>query len=383
LAGMVSTFAAVHQKEDHPLLPGPLASELPPGEFPFAWIVGPYGLQHVVGLTREQLSHHIFISGLTGTGKTTLIKLLITLAQVRTWIISFEHGEFLDLLPQFPDLLLVTPREFKRNPLQPLPGELPVATSARVKNALRGTFLRDGACNMAGDFIMSLYKAKGVLDGGMDYPTIGDLYAAVKATGFRPLSRHFQYAEGLTNRLQNLQTYLGESYDCTEGYDLGELLHRSVLFDLSGLPFDVAFFCVNELLAAVADYRTLYPQQAVLSNLIVLDEVHQLLAESPDRNDLAEPQLCQVMRKFRRRGIGMVLATQTVEGVPSAVIGNAGTRVAFRLVSGGCVSAVARSMSLDREARTLLTELPARRAVMHYAGFPRPFVIEVPHVAMG
>ncbi len=59
---------------------------------------------------------------------------------------------------------------------------------------------------------------------------------------------------------------------------------------------------------------------------------------------------------------------------------NLGLRIVLRTIDGNCIKAVGDSMGLDREQREYLPQLPERKAIVHYKGYPDPFLIEIPQL---
>ena len=109
---------------------------------------------------------------------------------------------------------------------------------------------------------------------------------------------------------------------------------------------------------------------------VLLDECHRFVNTGMGRE--FEPILLDLAATFRKRGCGLLLGTQSPSLLPAQIASVVSTRIAFRTVDGRNARSIADSMGLDREQMNYLLELPNRRAIVHYAGWPRPFVIEVP-----
>jgi DNA helicase HerA-like ATPase len=119
---------------------------------------------------------------------------------------------------------------------------------------------------------------------------------------------------------------------------------------------------------------------AGLTHVMVIDEVHRLVSGDRSRDDLGEPYLLEVARTTRKNGSGLLVADQVPSELPSALLGNLGTRMVLRLFNGPDVRAVGASMSLTQEQMAYLTQMAPRRAVVHTKMLPGAVLIEVAYV---
>lgn len=185
--------------------------------------------------------------------------------------------------------------------------------------------------------------------------------------------------ESLLNRATNLVQFMSHTYDVVEGYDLGELMNHSIVFRLAGLSADIQEFFVNELLASVADYRLRSADVGLL--IIILDEAHRFFSLSKRiRMDLMEPIIYDLVRTFRKRNVGVIVSTQVPSELPASASANLGLRIVLRTIDGNCIKAVGDSMALNKEQREYLPQLPERKAIVHYKGYPSAFLIEIPQL---
>lgn len=212
--------------------------------------------ERVRGELRQPLSgivmHGIF-TGASGAGKSSAIKAavpqLIHLG-VKSVIFDSQH-EYDDLLEVVPpgELLVIDAlRDDKDNPFAP-PRGVPVPFwIARSRESFRELFLRDGSVNLIGDILPNLY-ARG------RYPTMKGLSETLHHTQFKTGTRSAQYLESLINRVDGLLQGMGPTLDCEEGFDISEVLKRSVVYQIGDLSQDHRIFYVNLKVARVAAFR--------------------------------------------------------------------------------------------------------------------------------
>jgi hypothetical protein len=372
-----TSIAAARNAETHPFMPGPCPDELPLGDITIGNLDSDSG---ALMIPIQYFTEHAVVTGTTGMGKSWFVKsILLSLIEhgAHVWLPDTED-EYKDLALFLPPEKLwifdISRGEFKRNCLQPLPGESIEDVIARNKDVWREMFLRDGSINMFSEIMHDLYRNH--VDG---FPTLVDFFECLPRYRYKLDSRRGQYMESLLNRTTNIVQSMSHTYDVIEGYDLGELMNRNIVFRLPGVSADIQEFFINELLAAVADYRLRCPDAGLL--IVVLDEAHRFFSPGKRlRMDLAEPIIYDLMRTFRKRNAGVIISTQVPSELPASASANLGLRIVLRTIDGNCIKAVGDSMALDREQREYLPQLPERRAIVHYKGYPDPFMVEIPQL---
>lgn len=341
-----------------------------------------------VKLPLSRLPEHLYVAGAPGTGKSFLLKLIcLQLAEldVPFWWLDSQGDVYADLAAVLgPEKVLYIPvAHFKRNPLEPLPGEEPTAMLARLLDVCReAMYLRDGSQNMLGRIVLNLLAEHGVFQGSETYPSMLDLSEKIDSMKFRVSSREAGYHETLVNRFHAIEDQLSGCYDCSRGFDLSELAKRSVVIGLHGLSTDLQELFVKELLASVSALLRASLPAGKLQLALILDEAHRWASrEKVNRFDLGEPLLFRLARELRKNGISLILADQTPSQIAPQILAVCNTRVVFRLLNGACMRVMSDGLALDQEQRGYLAEIPGRRAVIQSSQYLQPFVFEVPELA--
>jgi len=116
----------------------------------------------------------------------------------------------------------------------------------------------------------------------------------------------------------------------------------------------------------------------------VFDEVSRICNISRERRaDISEPFFYDFVRTCRKRGIGLVVATQTPGMLPPAILANLSTWYAFKPVDTTTARVVASSMGLSRDQMEYFVSLPpdqGRIAAVRHPAHPRPFLVQVADV---
>ena len=133
-----------------------------------------------IGLSEEDLSSHIGVFGMTSTGKTVLVQLLIvafmqnaprSLAGKRTFFVWDVHGEYRCLMSLFRpgQVVWICADEIGVNPLQPPMGlnGKPVMPPERwigqLREWMRLLWLNEPSINLFCELLLEEYRKRGVL----------------------------------------------------------------------------------------------------------------------------------------------------------------------------------------------------------------------------
>jgi len=365
----------------HPFLPGPEVEELPQDGV----LVGHVADSKMpVRIPLGSFSQGMFIGGTTGSGKSYTsgyISDQLIEQGINVWLFDrhCEYQRYLAKHIQSKMLIVLKHQDLKRNLFELLPGENPKEGINRIVSGFRGAvFLRDGSENVLASLLHKAYIDLGIYEGSKQCPSLSEIYDRVCSLTFRREElRNIGYKETLVNRMTALMNQMAETYDCMQGFDIGELLNRSIIWQLEGLSELLYRLFVEDLLRVALAYRLRFPVDGI-KNVFVIDEAHELLSGSEERDDLSLPYVYRFARTTRKRGIGLVLADQTPSEIPSSVMANMGTRLILRIINGRCIRAVAESMSLTPEQGKYLPELKPRQAVIHFLA--KPFLIQIPEI---
>lgn len=368
----------------HPFSNYPSPEDLTPGDITIGNVIKRNEIDFRLALPIDIFQEHIGIFGCTGSGKSYLTKFItcqLIEKRIPCWFLD-EEDEYKDLGFLFPpeQLIILDYKQFKRNIYEVLPGEHPIETLNRVKDVWRNSlYLRDGSENLLGEVLHEMFLRRGIFDGSKNYPTQFDVAKELSKLRFKANSRNAGYLETLINRSTNICNYLGDIYDCISGFNLQDLMKKSLVIRLRGMNEYCKEFFINDIFKAIHALCDSYT--SALKLVLVLDEGHRTFSKAKIfRSDLGEPIAFIMVRSLRKRGVGLIVTDQVPGEIHPAVIGNLGTRIVFRLLDGRCIRAIGESMSLEPEQKSYITELPRRVAVIQPGHYPVPFLVKVPEL---
>ena len=307
-----------------------------------------------VGISEVDLHSHIGVFGMTNTGKSTLVKLLLCafmkktsseMGPKRTFSVLDMHDEYRDLLPLFkPDeLVWLTADEIGLNPF-----EVPVGADGQrvmspekwvnnIREWLRLFWLNEPSCNLFCEILLEEYERCGVLKGGNDYPRISDIIDALKRLSPPKGSDRAKAKDKLLDRLHSLRGQL-PGLDVQRSRDFSKLMEKSLILDLADVK-DIALPILFSLLVTLMREVFRSDGSPEISRMLVLEEAHEYLGGQTDRrtSDLKEGKPSSVLRDLRKTGTCGVVVSQLISDVAASVRGNLGTVICLRQGHRQCI----------------------------------------------
>ncbi|MGD2084568.1 MAG: ATP-binding protein [Candidatus Aminicenantes bacterium] len=346
-----------------------------------------YGDRHGANLLIpvESFALHVLIAGISGSGKSFLIKLILPqlIEKGITVKIFDSENEYKSLLNVVEPgrIYIIDAKNDRDNFLEPPPGVSPSEWISKLLNLLREVFyLRDGTINLLRNLLNDLLNSRGIYNGNDNYPTIHDLVNMLDNIQFKPGSRYSGYHESLTNRFKGLQENLGDTLACKKGFDLTNEPGKIIVYRTASLSDDIRNFYINLKMLKEAMYREKLPPQG-LRTIFLIEEAHKLYNERiARRNDLGEPMIFSSSRTFRKRGIGCVYSDQVPSVLPAALSANVNSHIVLKLVHGKCIWRISQAIGLTPEQAEYLPVMPQRQCVYQSGVYPEPLLIEIPEL---
>jgi hypothetical protein len=363
------------------------AKELVDNELPIGYAIYGGRQLHRVGLKTEWLREHLAVLGATGTGKTTVVKQLMSeLSKNRNipwWVFDVKGSEYIELLNCGPqEVLLIRPGLDSSFVLDIIDSDLDskdrhaYTTFSILRELLRerGTsselspamekLLREAITRIVsepekGNSIHALFECVGRLAGD---DRIGTMTK-----------------DALLNRLEILKRDpLGSILRGGEGaIKISTLMKKRVIFDLRYVAqvggMDSARLLYNLVAKYIFDYAMQRGIRDGLHHVVVLEEANNLVPESYTRDSAADITTGESMVMLQRATGQGVIVVSTRPNISSNILANTATKIVFRLpydsTTGG------RFLSLNNEQEQYLKTLKRGRALIVTPN-SEPFEIE-------
>lgn len=376
-------------------------------------------------ISKKDVRKHIFVSGLTGSGKTTTVKHILNCIDTHFLVIESAKREYRRLLAEDKydkNLRVYTVGDsnispIRHNPFMVIPEVSLITHIDNLKSIFYASFSLYGPMPyILEKCIYNIYKKRGWnLTTGKHqrvkiktfedcknhrfiYPTIRNLIDEVN----RYVKKELEYKGELQDNIRSAIVARLESlavgakgflFNTHDAIDIEDFLNRNVVLELESLSDDddKAFF-VGLMLALVSEYRQSEARQSVLDasddlqHVLVIEEAHRLLKNvQTERTSemLGNPRgkavesFCNLIAEMRSYGQGVIVAEQIPTKIAPDVIKNTNTKIIHRLVSLDDQIAVGTGLGLEEHECRYLNQLSAGTALAHKEGMSKPVEIAV------
>jgi hypothetical protein len=327
-----------------------------------------------VGLRTDWLREHVAVLGATGTGKTTLVKQLISELSIKSeipwWIFDVKGSEYTDLM-KMGDTILLRPGLDPTFTINILDSEMDSEERhAHVTFSILRELLRER--NTASELSPAMERLlrEAVLDAVMNHDNDRSVDALINSVSNLSSSDRMSTMtkDALLNRLEILSREpLGSIFGGgAEALRISDLLNKRVVFDLRYVARIGGMESVRLLYNIVAKRifdsamkRGITPD---LHHVVVLEEASNLVPESYTRQSAAEVTTGESMVLLQRATGQGVIVVSTRPNISSNILANTSSKFAFRLPYDSPVGG--RFMSVSDDQEVYLRKLKVGRALV-------------------
>ncbi|GAB6909490.1 hypothetical protein DESC_520026 [Desulfosarcina cetonica] len=329
---------------------------------------------------KDLFNQHMLIIGMTGTGKTSLlILMLIQLIASMVKVLAFDYSKkgfrILKRFREAKDIIIIPAAEFMINFLQVPPFVDPqewaiifVSTFTRYFDLLSGstTFLLN--------HLLSLYRDYGVFDNSGTFPTLYDLFDRIRYSKTRGY-RSSQIKDTVLSRIEVVLLTFGKSFSYSKVVQADWIAENNCVFELASLHESVAKFYSAMIIMSIFAMRIASGVRGnILRNIIAFDECHFAFPKIQNYNIPTSSPLSQILAQGREVGLGFILANQSLD-IDTGVIKNARCSAIFNMGSGDDIRKISRAMSLTPEQEAMIPRLGVGQSIIKVP-MEEPFVIK-------
>ena len=317
-------------------------------------VLGLDGDQRPLRIPVQYLNAHCLTIANTGSGKTTRIKFLalqVAPSVKGMWLIDLRKREFRVLREYLArvgvDLVVVPGRRLRINPLQVPRGVDPMEWASRLPDMLTQVLpLPARASKLAQVKTVRLYREFGVFAGATLYPTLFDLFEAIRTdTSTNPPAR-----QAILDSLEPVLLSLGpEVLAYRYGWTPHELAARHLVIELAGLTETAKDLILNYLVLAEFTSRVAQGISNPKMDLFIACDEAQRLCSSARETTGHVAAIADLIGLVRGTGIGLDLAVQSASDVLPQVLSNTTTKILGRCGSGADYAAGGHCMALSSE----------------------------------
>ncbi|HJF83458.1 helicase HerA domain-containing protein [Helicobacter pullorum] len=363
-----------------------------------------------VSIDKANLDKHIFITGVTGSGKTTTCQNILINSNKPFLVIEPAKTEYRILKNKYEDLLIFTLGKdtiapFRLNPFEFFPHESITSRVDMIKASIEASFDMEAAIpQIIESAIYECYKDKGwniatnqneiygddaFKEGVYSFPTLSDLtnkiQEVVNQQGFDERLKN-DYIGSIKARLNGLLVgSKGFMLNTKRSIDFRKLLDKRVVFELEEIrngnekSLVMGFILSNFIEAIKANFKT--SQDHSLKHILLIEEAHRLLSKYESGDSLNKKQGVEVfadmLAEIRKYGECLMIADQIPNKLIPEVLKNTNTKIVHRIFAADDKKAIANTMALEEEQAEFLSKLDIGSAIVFSGGFNKAVAIQM------
>lgn len=355
------------------------------------------------GITTADLRAHTLVTGLTGMGKSTTIREILSQSGVPFLVLEPAKSEYRNLRIDGQPIRVYTAGDesvvpLRINPFELSPGDTVHSHIDALAAILNSAFPMEGP--MAALVEQGLVKAyenagwdtaSGAPPTSGAIPTMDSFYHALEAViDAQKLSGDYgsNIRGALLTRINSLRIGpRGRLFNSETPFDMAELLSRPTVIEMRKVGNDESkAFLTGILMLRIYKYFESEGESENLRNLLVLEEAHRVFKREPVKNNsLVGNNTAQhaveifenILSEVRAYGLGIVIADQLPLRLSEGAIKNTNLKIAHRLGAREDAEEIGGSMGLDPEHSAFLNRLKVGEALVHCSSLSEPVHVRV------
>lgn len=372
-----------------------------------------------VKINRKILNKHVFVSGVTGSGKTTTCQTLLKEADYKFLVIEPAKTEYRALmnLPDFKNVTVFTVGDeltapFRLNPFELVHGESLTAHIDMLKATFTSSFPMEASMpQLLEEAIYKIYEDKGwdfdtnrnyLIEARKSYkegdeyrdasafPILSDFLKAleeiVDTKGFSDRLRD-DYRGSLISRFSNLiKGSKGALFNCRKSVNFEHIINSNVIIEMENLKSseDKALLMGFILTRLAAVIKSRHDEDLDFRHITLIEEAHRLLSkveygDSGSKRTAVET-FTDMLAEVRKYGESFIIVDQIPNKLASEVLKNTNTKIIHKLFARDDKEAVGDTMMMDDKQKNFLSALETGQAIIFTEGMSHPVHTKIQQV---
>ena len=368
-------------------------------------------LNQKIFIDKAWLDKHIFIAGVTGSGKTTTCQRILKSANLPFLVIEPAKTEYRAMLNNMDDLLIFTLGDervapFRINPFEFFPHESISSRVDMIKANIEASFDMEAAIpQIIETALYRCYEEYGwdistsknykfsdpFADGVFAFPTLSDLVRqaniVVEEQGFDERLKK-DYIGSINARLQGL--LVGSKafmLNNQRSVDFADLLEKNVVLELEEVKngaeksLIMGFILININEALKVKYKEYKNKGEEFRHITLIEESHRLLSkfmpgDSPNKK-LGVETFADMLAEVRKYGESLIIVDQIPNKLTPEVLKNTNTKIVHKIFAQDDKEAIGNTMALNDEQKEFLSNLETGRAIVSNPNFIKPIQVQI------
>ena len=359
-------------------------------------------------LSRNILTKHTFIAGVTGSGKTTTCHKLLHESHTPFLVIEPAKTEYRTLIRQYRDLIVFTVGNqniapFRINPFELIKGEVISAHIDMVKAAFTSAFPMEASMpQILEEAIYKCYEKKGwnintnenekykekAFESDTDcFPILSDLLAEMEeVVKEKHFSQNMQsdYIGSLVSRLSNLTVgSKGDIFNCGHSTNFKFIAYNNVILEMEELrsPEDKALLMGFVLMRLSAVIKEEHRKNSNYRHLTLVEEAHRLLSKveygDSGSKKAAVETFTDLLAEVRKYGEGLIIVDQIPNKLASEALKNTNTKIIHKILARDDKEVVGDTMLMDEKQKEYLSALEVGTAIIFSENTDKPVHVHI------
>ena len=364
-----------------------------------------------IDLSKNDLDKHIFIAGVTGSGKTTTCQRILESANTPFMVIEPAKTEYRVMLCKRDDITIFTLGDdrvapFRLNPFEFFPHESISSRVDMIKANIEAAFDMEAAIPQIIEsalyecyekFGWDITTSKNRLyenpfeDGVFAFLTLSDLIKQVETTvirqGFDDRLKN-DYIGSIKARLQGLIVGAkGSMLNTSRSIDFLDLVEKNIILELEEIKngaeksLIMGFVLININEAIKAKYKEYKQNSKNFKHITLIEEAHRLLSkysagDSPNKK-LGVETFADMLAEVRKYGESLIIVDQIPNKLTPEVLKNTNTKIVHKIFAQDDKEAIGNTMSLKDEQKNFLSNLETGRVIISNQSFAKPIQVQI------
>ncbi len=361
-----------------------------------------------VAIDKNNLDKHTFITGVTGSGKTTTCHKILIDSGLPFLIIEPAKTEYRILADTYDDILVFTPGNdrvapFRLNPFEFFKHESITSRVDMIRASIEASFDMEAAIPQLIETAIyecyedygwdiatnqnSIYGDTAFDDGVYAFPTLEDLMgkinSVVEKQGFDARLKN-DYIGSIKARLQSLlMGAKGHMLNTKRSIDFEALLDRRVVLELEEIRSAtekslVMGFIITNLIEAI---KARFYKDGAHSHITLVEEAHRLLSkfmpgDSPNKKHGVET-FTDMLAEIRKYGEALIIVDQIPNKLTPEILKNTNTKIVHKIFAEDDKEAIGNNIVLNKEQREFLSNLDTGRAILFTQGLNKAVQVQI------
>lgn len=360
-----------------------------------------------ISLDRRELTKHTFVTGVTGSGKTTTCQKLLLQSELPFLVIEPAKTEYRILTKKYDDILIFTLGKdtlapFRLNPFEFYPHESITSHVDMIKASIESAFDMEAAIPQIIEKALyecyqyygwdildnsNIYYDNPFAEGVFTFPTLSDLISktekVVKEQGFDDRLKN-DYIGSIKARLQGLIVgSKGLMLNTKRSIDFRELVHKRVILELEEIRSGsekalIMGFVISNLIEAI---RAEYNKNPNFEHITLVEEAHRLLSKYEPGDSLSKKNgveiFADMLAEVRKYGESLIIVDQIPGKLTPEVLKNTNTKIVHKIFAMDDKEAIGNTMALSDEQKKFLSFLDKGRAIIFSQGWDTSIQVQI------